>query len=436
MQFATSLRMIWVLRRGTSINMRIVLRESSNLGDVEITDGIITALGSSTAQVDEEIDCRRSIIWPGLIDSHVHFRTPGQEYKEDWTTGSLAALVGGVTSVVDMPNTIPTVTSQVIATAKNNTIQPHAAIEYKLPLTTTESTIDDCIAAKPEYIKLYLGASTGNILLSNEDAIEKIFANTAGLLLLHSEDEHIIRENEQIYKNETMPEIHSAIRGRSAAISATQNALELAKQYKRTIYLCHVSTREEIDLVRQARLDGVSVYVEVTPHHLYLNESSYKQLGMLAKVNPPLRTQADNQALWNAVADGTVDVIATDHAPHTRDEKNISYWNAPAGLPGIEFMFPLLLTAVNDGIISLDDIKRCCLDNPAKIFGFTKDIAVGQPADVVVFDPQTSWIVQKNSIRSKCGWSPYEGFHMTGKIQFTISKKHYYTYGTTLEQGL
>lgn len=416
--------------------MRIVLRESSNLGDVEITNGIITALGSSVAQVDQEIDCRRSIIWPGLIDSHVHFRTPGQEYKEDWTTGSLAALAGGVTSVVDMPNTLPAVTNQTIASKKRALIEEHSAIEFILPLTATQETLNECIAAHPDFIKIYLGASTGNIALTKSGQLEKIFAETTGLLLLHSEDEKIIRENEHIYKDESRPEIHSAIRSREAAIEATRNALDLAKLYQRTIYLCHISTKEEIDLVRQARIDGVNVYVEVTPHHLLLNELSYQQLGMLAKVNPPLRTQADNQALWKAVADGTIDVIASDHAPHTYAEKNTSYSQAPAGLPGIEFMFPLLLTAVNDGIISLDDIKRCCIDNPAKIFGFSKGLRLNQPADLVVFDPHTSWIVQNNTTRSKCGWSPYEGFHMIGKIQFTISKKNYYTYGTTLEQGI
>jgi dihydroorotase len=419
-----------------NISMRIILRQSSNLGDVEITDGIITALGSSTAQADEEIDCRNALIWPGLIDSHVHFRTPGQEYKEDWTTGSLAALAGGVTSVVDMPNTLPTVTGQDIATAKRGIIDTQTAIEYTLPITATEDTVEDCIAAQADFIKLYLGASTGNIVLYKQDCIEKIFANTTGLLLLHSEDEDIIRENEQTYKNQTEPAIHSAVRGREAAISATQNAIQLAKQYNRTIYLCHVSTVEEIELIKQARQEGVKIYLEVTPHHLYLNEFSYQQLGMLAKVNPPLRTPADNQALWKAVADGTVDVISSDHAPHTLKEKQTSYWQAPAGLPGIEFMFPLLLTAVNDGIISLDDIKRCCIDNPASIFGFAKTLAIGQPADLVAFDAKTSWIVEKTDVRSKCGWTPYAGFHMTGKIQFAISKKHYYTYGTTLEQGL
>ncbi len=400
--------------------MRLVLKNTKNLGDIEVTDGIITSIGAERSDCDEEIDCSNAMVWPGLIDGHVHFRTPGQEYKEDWRTGSAAALAGGVTSVQDMPNNAVPITTKELLEEKQAIVQKNAVVDFKLSMTASDQSVDELIEADPDFMKLYLGASTGDIAVTKPELLERIFQETHGQIMLHAEDEGIIRQNEETYKGESEPEIHSAIRGREAAIAAINDALELAKKYNRSIYLCHVSTKEELDLVRAAKKDGVQVYLEVTPHHLTFNEGSYKNFKNFVKVNPPLRTKEDNDALWQGIADGTVDVVATDHAPHTRDEKQEEYWNAPSGIPGIEFMFPLLLTGVYEQKITLDDIYRCLVENPAKIFGFTKNIKVGAPADLVVFEPDTAWVVQSTDVKSKIGWSPYIGYQMQGKVLRTI----------------
>ncbi|MDP3970486.1 MAG: dihydroorotase family protein [bacterium] len=401
--------------------MRILLKNTSNLGDVEITDGIITSIGEDRNECEEEIDCTDQIIWPGLIDSHVHFRTPGQEYKEDWITGSEAALAGGITSVVDMPNNLEPILKNSQLDEKREIIDKQTKIEFKLALGVTDDSMADFQQAEEnaDAIKLFMGASTGNMCVSKSVNLEKIFRNTTKPLMIHAEDESIIRKNEQSFKEEQEPEVHSAIRGREAAIVAVSQALSLAKEFNREIYLCHVSTKEEIELVKEARAAGIIVHVEVTPHHLFLNKNAYQELGNYVKVNPPLRLEADNDALWDALKNGVISVVGSDHAPHTAEEKERNYWEAPAGIPGIELLFPLLLTAVNEGKISLNDVKRCCIENPAKIFGFNKKIEVGKSADIVVFDPVKEWVIKKHDLKTKCGWTPFEEYRMQGKVTFT-----------------
>lgn len=405
--------------------MRILLKHTANFGDIEITDGIITSLHEPRSTSDEEIDCSNQLAWPGLVDSHVHFRTPGQEYKEDWSTGSAAALAGGITSVLDMPNNVPPTTTASRLHAKRKLISNKARVQYRLAIGAINNAIDDLIEAEKEadVIKLDLGATTGNVSTTEYDDIERVFKETTKLLMIHAEDHSIILENEHGYRETDAPDIHSAIRGREAAIAAVQDVLALAKQYKREIYICHVSTLEEIELIKQARTEGVAVHAEVTPHHLFLNTSAYKTHGNFVKVNPPLREPEDNEALWQAIRDGVVTTIASDHAPHTIQEKQESYWNAPSGIPGIELLLPLLLTAAHEGKISLEDIQRCCIINPAALFGFTKEIKIGSPADIVVIDPTASWVVEKHLLHTKCGWSPFDGYRMQGKVTFSYTNQ-------------
>src|SRR3989339_456914 len=408
--------------------MKQMLINAQNIENLLIEDGIIRSIDTSMQHVQEceQIDCSGCIIWPGLIDSHVHFRTPGEEYKEDWNTGSAAALAGGVTTVVDMPNNKPSITTSALFVEKRACVLQNATIDFRLTVGVTDQSFDAIIDAEREAvaIKVYMGMSTGGMVMAQSDALEYLFAHTTKLLMIHAEDEQTVQKNAAQYEQNTNcdPSIHSRIRSKEAAIIATQRALELAKKYQRTIYFCHISTKEEIELIEQARRDGIQAYIEVTPHHLFLHEESYTSLGTFAKVNPPLRTRADNDALWEAIRTGIVDVIATDHAPHTIEEKQQSYWKAPAGMPGIELLFPLLLTASHEGKITLEDIQRCCISNPANIFGCEKEIAVGKKADMVIFNPSVEWVVERNMLHSKCGWSPYEGWKLTGKVIRTIKQ--------------
>lgn len=409
--------------------MRLILKNTSNLGDIEITDGIVTSIGQTQTQCDEEIDASAAIVWPGLIDSHVHFRSPGDEHKEDWTTGPRAALAGGITGVLDMPHyAYPTSSIERLEEKKALIAQHHPVIEYKLAIRIDEKDPEAGFAAaqQADAIKLYLGATTGVKATLNQELIKRIFAETTAPLMIHAEDEESIRENARGYTGEVEPMAHSAIRGREAAITAVEYALELAKTYDREIYLCHVSTKEEIELVKTARANGINVHVEVTPHHLFLNTSTYAEWGNYVKVNPPLRTPEDNEALLQATRDKVVDTIATDHAPHTRQEKEQPYWDVPSGIPGIEFMFPLLLTAVNEQKLTLDDIERCCRTNPTALFKFTqKEIKVGRPADLVLFNPTEPWVIEEQHVHSKCGWSPYIGMRMVGKVIQTITPRYF-----------
>ncbi|MBI2415141.1 MAG: dihydroorotase [Candidatus Kerfeldbacteria bacterium] len=371
---------------------RVILKNSINLGDVNLNE----------ESGGKEIDCTGCYIWPGLIDSHVHFRTPGEEYKEDWITGSAAALAGGITSVVDMPNNRVPITTQALLAEKKSAITSMANISYKLAFGANNTNLAEVLACDDTVagIKVFMTTSSSQLALTDKAALTNLFEHCPRLLMVHAEVDRIIQHA-------------GGEHTREAAIAATQQVLELAAQYQRSVYLCHVSTAEEIALVQQFRKRGVTVYVEVTPHHLWLNQSAH------IKVNPPLRTAADNTVLWQAVRDGVVDVIASDHAPHTWTEKQLV--NPPAGLPNIELLFPLLLTAVAQEKITLDDIYRCCVTNPARIFGFTKTMPTTQANDVIVFNPATQWVVDQATLHSKAGWSPFHGWPVQGQVTFARS---------------
>mgnify|MGYP001562419447 FL=1 len=348
---------------------------------------------------------------PALIVPHVHFRVPGAEHKEDWQTGARAAVAGGYTTVIDMPNNNPPVINYAGLMEKKKIINEQLKrsglpLNYALYLGATKNNwteFEKC-AQQIAGIKLFMGASTGNLLVDKKEDQEKIFAEAARLNLLvavHAEDEATINNNKQGL-------FHSVIRSREAAIKAVSQALELAKKYKTKLYLCHISTAEEINLVAEAKKEGVTVYAEVTPHHLFLNENDYDRLGTLGQVNPPLRTIKDNQALWQAINDGLIDIIGTDHAPHTLKEKAKPYPNSPSGVPGIETCLSLLLNACHESKITLNKIVELTHDNPQKIFNLPKN------NDLVIVDLDLKKEVKNENLKTKCGWSPFVGRALTG----------------------
>lgn len=376
-----------------------------------------------------EFKNRRLLALPALIDPHVHFRTPGHEHKENWVTGAEAAIAGGYTTVFDMPNNTPSNVSTLALEHKKKIIDKQLSgvnipLNYYLYLGATPTNYTEFSKCKNEIIgvKLFMGASTGDLLVDKIEDQENIFKTCAEqnlVLAIHAEDNLIINNLQSEFKNPKLKD-HSKIRGREAAIEAVSQAIAMAKKYNTKLYILHLSTREEIKLVKQAKAEDVKVYAEVTPHHLFLNETDYEHLGTLGQMNPPLRTKDDQTALWQAILDGTIDTIGTDHAPHTLEEKAKPYPNSPSGVPGLETTLPLLLNEYNLGKISLEKIVELTHSNIQKIFN------IPETDDLVITDLDLEKEVKNEDLKTKCGWSPFAGTTLHGWPIATILKNKIY----------
>ena len=360
----------------------------------------------------------RFITLPALIDPHVHFRTPGFEHKENWETVGLATLVGGVTMVFDMPNTNPPTTTLELVREKKTMIEKTLAehkrtLRYHVYLGATATNLAEIERCKDEIIgvKLFMGASTGNLQVEDDTAVEAIFRECGRLgivLAIHCEDEAVLQQAKRDFVGTPTARDHGKLRPRQAAITALQKAVRWSEQYKTRVYVLHVSTAEEINVIKTAKARGVTIFAEVTPHHLFLNENDIEQLGNLGKMNPPLRTVADQAALWAGIHDGTVDTIGTDHAPHTLEEKSADYAQAPAGVPGIETYLALLLNAYHKGQISLEKITQITRTNIQKIFNLPEN------NDTVTIDLELVKTICNEDLLTKCKWSPFAGRTLTG----------------------
>lgn len=368
---------------------------------------------------------------PALIDPHVHFRVPGGEHKEDWQTGSAAALAGGVTTVLDMPNNTPAVTTREILQNKKQIIDKQLTevgmpLRYGLFIGATNDNFDEIEKAAPDIvgIKLFMGSSTGNLLVAEETAQGKLFELAARLdlvLAVHAEDEALIKEHQAQYPNPTIKD-HSKIRDRRVAARAAERALTLAERFGTRLHILHCSTREEVSLIKAAKAKGVRVSAETTPHHLFLTTAAYDTGGTKTQMNPPLRELADQEALWEGLRDGTIDCIGTDHAPHTLEEKAKDYPAAPSGVPGIETFLPLLYTAARAGKISLDTLVAITHTNAQKIYRL--------PAtdDLVFLDTNFHKKVNESELKTKCGWSPFAQMDLYGWPCAVRLRGQYYTF--------
>lgn len=390
--------------------------------DVEVDHGIIVRVDSGIEEIEgmQVLDIKGKYILPGLIDMHVHFRTPGMTQKEDWKTGSQAALAGGVTTVIDMPNTVPATIDQVTFEEKRALVAEQSLVHYGFYVGATERNLDEIKAMvsrgeKVRGIKIYMGSSTGDLLINNDEVLERFFKEAPCLLLLHAEADDCISEGVKHFSDTSNPAVHSKIRDPKCALLAVQKALSFAKKYGTQIHFCHVSTGAELDLIREAALPNVTV--EVTPHHLFMNTKDYDTYGNLIKVNPPIRAEEDMDALWKGIVDGVVNIVATDHAPHLFEEKDQDvYAKVPSGVPGVQTMLPLLLTAVNDQHISLQKVVELSSFAPAQRLGLGKKgkIEVGMDADLVIVDLNLFEKVCHHYLWSKCGWSPFHGWILKG----------------------
>jgi len=401
------------------------------VGDVLTRDRQIVEVAPeiSTQTPTTEIDADGLTLLPGVIDPQVHFREPGLEHKEDLFTASCACAKGGVTSFLEMPNTRPLTTNQQALDDKLQRASTKSLVNYGFFIGATSENLPDLLTAQPTPgIKIFMGSMHGQLLVDQEAALEAIFAQgvseapakQARLIAVHAEDQARINQRRTEFAGIHDPAIHSQIQDNQAALLATKLALKLSQKYQRRLHILHMSTAEEADLLRQEKPSWVTA--EVTPQHLLLNTSAYEKIGTLAQMNPPLRSPHDNQVLWQALRDGVIDLIATDHAPHTLAEKAQQYPNSPSGMPGVETSLALMLTAAMQGQCTIAQVANWMSKAVAVAYGIPHKgaIAPGYDADLVLVDLNTYRPVRREELLTKCGWSPFEGWQLTGWAVTTI----------------
>ena len=400
---------------------------STALCDVACGDGLIQRIDSSIdADAADSIDANGMLLLPGAIDPQVHFRDPGALHKEDLGSGSRAAVKGGGTSFLEMPNTNPPTVSQDALDAKLYRAAKVCVANYGFFIGATPDNLDAINTARPACgIKIFMGSSTGSLLVDKADDLERIFANGDRLIAVHAEDEaRIIARSAQYADTAMQVKMHSKIRDRKCALLATERALELSERYKRPLHILHLSTADEVALLRQRKPDWVSA--EAIPNHLLLNESDYAQLGSRVQMNPPIRTANDNASLWQGLHDGILDCIATDHAPHTLQEKEAPYPKSPAGMPGVETSLPLLLTEMASGRCSLAEVQRWMCSGPARIYRISNKgvVETGWDADLTLVDMDNYRTVHDRDMFTRAGWTPFAGRRLTGWPQHTVVGGH------------
>lgn len=400
-------------------NAQIVSDKKIETKDVLIQDGIIAKIkGTINIKADAEYDLTGKYLLPGCIDAHVHFRTPGHEDKEDWKTGSRAALAGGFTTVFDMPNTNPHTSTVKALNAKRGIIERDTLVNYGLYFEGNEDNIEECKKAEGIVgFKVYMGATTGRLAKDDDksgDVLENLFKNTDKLVAVHAEDESLMKKHADTYRGDNTPEVHSLIRSDEIAVAAAKKAVHIAKKLDGRLHLCHMSTKKEVELMR--KFGDKRITCEVAPHHLFLAIRDYVKLGNFIKVNPPVRGQHDQDVLWKAINEGIVTIIASDHAPHLKAEKQLRYADAPSGIPELDTSLALMLDAVNDERISLEKVVELMCVKPAEIFGIKGKglVKKGYDADLTVVDMGFKREVEAKNLYTKCGWSPYEGRRLKG----------------------
>ncbi|HTL89264.1 MAG TPA: dihydroorotase [Leptolyngbya sp.] len=391
------------------------------LGDVRLEDDRIAQIGEHLDRADQTIDATGLTLLPGVIDPQVHFREPGLEYKEDLFTASRACARGGVTSFLEMPNTRPLTTTQAALDDKLKRASEKCLVNYGFFIGATPANQSDLLTATPACgIKIFMGSMHGDLLVDEETALDAIFSKGDRLIAVHAEDQARIRDRRAQYSNSTDPAIHSVIQDNQAALNATELALKLSKKYQRRLHILHMSTAEEAELMQRDKPEWVTA--EVTPQHLVLNTSAYEKIGTLAQMNPPLRSPHDNEVLWQALRNGAIDFIATDHAPHTLEEKSQGYPKAPSGMPGVETSLAVMLTQATQGRCTVAEVSNWMSTAVAKAYRIPNKglIQPGYDADLVLVDLNRSHALQREEVISKCGWNPFEGWELTGWAQVTI----------------
>lgn len=393
--------------------------------DVLIEKGKILGIDPPRGvQVDETIHAEDLFLLPGVVDAHVHFRDPGLTHKEDLRTATRACAKGGVTSFLEMPNTKPlTITCERLH-EKLALASEKSLVNYGFYLGATIGNLEELKSAqRTPGIKIFIGSSTGDLLVDDQQLLERIFAETTLPICAHCEDETTVRANTERLGGGSSYEDHSQIRDEAAAVIATKRAIDLALRHRHRFHVLHVSTAAETELFRDHQ--GL-ITAEVCPHHLFFNVDDYERLGSLVQMNPSIKTAADNEGLWRALKAGRIQMIATDHAPHTVEEKQQPYPKSPSGLPAVENSLALMLDCVNAGICSLESVVHWMCDAPARVWDMVEKgrIAEGYDADLVLVDLGKKQTVRNQTQVTKCGWSPWDGVSLQGWPVRTLVKGH------------
>ena len=397
--------------------------------DIILENDRIQSIIPQAENVDGEvIDATGCFVIPGVIDDQVHFREPGLTHKGNIAEGSRAAAAGGVTSFMDMPNVLPPTTTRQLLEEKQQIAARNSLINYSFYLGATTENIEEVRKADIRTtcgIKVFMGSSTGNMLVDSIPALERLFAESPLLIATHCEDTPIINHNLALYKEKygdhIPPSCHPLIRSREACFKSSSLAASLARKYDSRLHILHLSTAEEIALLDQGARQKKKITGEVCVHHLWFNDQAYLTEGNFVKWNPAIKTEADRQALIKAVNTGTIEVIATDHAPHTLAEKSGPYTKAASGGPMVQHSLTVMLELAEQGAISMEKIVERMCHAPAELFkveerGFLRP---GYKADICIFKKE-SWTVNKDNILYQCGWSPLEGQNLNYKVQYTL----------------
>jgi len=417
-------------------NVKIVNEGQIFESDLLIENDLISKIAKNIpeSEADKVIDATGKYLLPGVIDDQVHFREPGLTHKGDIASESKAAIAGGITSFIDQPNTLPNAVTQELLEEKYKLGADKSYANYSFSMGGTNDNLEEVLKTNPKNvaaIKLFLGSSTGNMLVDNPETLEKIFGSTKMLICVHCEDEDTIKENTEKYKSEYGDDIpvkfHHLIRSAEACYKSSSKAIELAKKTGARLHIFHLSAAKEMDLFQNdIPLKDKKITAEVCVHHLTFTNDDYETKGALIKWNPAVKTQKDKDGLWEALLDDRIDVIATDHAPHTWEEKQNVYTKCPSGAPLVQHSLVLMLENYHRKKISLEKIVEKMCHNPAILFeldkrGFVKE---GYKADLVLVDMDNPWTIEKNNILYKCGWSPLEGTNLKSKITQTFVNGH------------
>ncbi|MGB2364200.1 MAG: dihydroorotase [Flavobacteriales bacterium] len=420
----------------TLIRNALIINEGKIfLADVFIQNGLIAQIGQSLdVQADKSIDAEGKYLMPGIIDDQVHFREPGLTHKGELYTESKAAVAGGITSFMEMPNTKPQTLTQELLEQKYQRAKEVSLANYSFFMGASNDNLEEVLKTDPKNvgaIKIFMGSSTGNMLVDDKSVLENIFEKSKMLIAVHCEDEATIQQNTAHYKSiygEDVPiEMHPKIRSDEACYKSSSMAIELAKKHDTRLHVFHLSTAKEMELFRNdIPLEEKRITAEVCIHHLWFDDSQYADKGTHIKWNPAVKSKADKEAVFEALLDDRIDIIATDHAPHTLEEKNNTYFNAPSGGPLVQHALVAMLELYHQGKIRLEKIVEKMCHAPAICFqvenrGFIRE---GYAADLVLVEIDNPWEVNKDNILYKCAWSPFEGNTFKSRVTHTWVNGH------------
>ncbi|MDA9808942.1 dihydroorotase [Flavobacteriales bacterium] len=428
-------------------NAKITNENKEFIGDIAIEDSFISEISnqSISGTFDKELDASNLLLVPGMIDDQVHFREPGLTEKANIFTESRAAVAGGITSFMEMPNTVPNTVTQQLLEEKYQIAKQNSVANYSFFMGANNDNLKEVLKTEGEHvcgIKVFMGSSTGNMLVDNKETLSQIFKNSPLLIATHCEDEQTVQKNLAIFKEKygsNIPfEMHPAIRSEEACYLSSSMAVDLASKYESRLHVLHISTAKELELFKsELELKEKKITAECCIHHLWFNDQDYQKNGSKIKWNPAVKTEFDRKSLINAINSDIIDVIATDHAPHTRKEKMNGYLNAPSGGPLVQHALLALLELEKNKQISLKQLVKKISHDVADCFKIEKRgyLRPGYYADFVLIDQNKNTTVNKENILYKCGWSPFEGYNFSSSINSTyVNGKRVYHKGVLNEK--